>query len=75
MQSVRKMTESQIVQQVSRIRNSMVDREWSPLRKYIGSIVDSGWFSSFILGIIIINTIMIACQTDRQMQMKYGEKP
>ena len=66
------MTNSQIANQVSKLRAAMEKREWSPFRKYVASVVDNAWFSSFILGVIVINTIMIACQTDKPLLMKYG---
>lgn len=46
--------------------------EWSPMRLYAHDIVESSWFGGTILGIILLNTILIALQTDRSIEIDYG---
>eukprot|EP00736_Rhodelphis_marinus_P012398 Rmarinus@m.10744 len=51
-------------------RNQGEEAGWTPFRRYVKSFVDSRIFSGSVLTVIFLNTILIALQTDINMQMQ-----
>eukprot|EP01135_Chromosphaera_perkinsii_P010938 Nk52_evm1s2288 gene=Nk52_evmTU1s2288 len=44
----------------------------SHFRAYVYKIVDSNWFSTSILSVILLNTLVIGIQTDKQIEIASG---
>eukprot|EP00002_Diphylleia_rotans_P007019 TRINITY_DN1649_c0_g1_i7.p1 TRINITY_DN1649_c0_g1~~TRINITY_DN1649_c0_g1_i7.p1 ORF type:complete len:414 (+),score=85.66 TRINITY_DN1649_c0_g1_i7:152-1393(+) len=53
-------------------RRKRMIMQWSPLRQYFLKIVESSKFNNTILFVIMLNTIIIAIQTDKATEIKAG---